>query len=112
MYPTRNAGWPASEPSGASASAVRPFTSNTETNTFGTSAAVIGTSTVSCVDEIANCRYWRTPSRSIVSSAVACSHGDWIMTRADSPGFQVSRSGTSVILFPSIRHDEAPPPMP
>jgi hypothetical protein len=35
----------------------------------------------------------RTPSRSVVSSAVAFSHGDFTMIRAVSPGFQVVFSG-------------------
>jgi hypothetical protein len=50
------------------------------------SDSVIGTVTVCCVDVSANSRLVRTPSRSVVSSAVACSHGDLTMIRAVSPG--------------------------
>jgi hypothetical protein len=50
------------------------------------SASAIGTSIDCCVEVSANCRCERTPSRSVVTSAVACSHGYWIMMRAVSPG--------------------------
>ena len=58
------------------------------------SAAVIGTETVCCVEVNAKVECDRMPSRSTVSNAVAPSHGDWIISRAVSPGLYVSRSGT------------------
>ena len=69
-------GLPESLPSAASSFDVLPFTNSTETNTFGMSASVIGTSTMSCRDETVKRRWLRMPSRSTVSSAVAWSHGD------------------------------------
>ena len=71
--------------------------SSTETYTFGMSSSVIGTSTVCCVEVSVKRSCRRMPSRSTVSSAVAVSHGDWIITRAVSPGFQVFFSGSSVM---------------
>jgi hypothetical protein len=50
------------------------------------SSSVSGTSIDCCVDVSANCRCVRMPSRSVVTSAVACSQGDWIMIFAVSPG--------------------------
>ena len=50
------------------------------------SASPIGTSIDCCVEVSANWRCVRMPSRSVVTSALACSHGDWIMIRAVSPG--------------------------
>ena len=77
---------PGSLPSSGVASLLRPFTSSTDTNTFGMSASVIGT-LIDCCDDVSAKRLCvRTPSRSVVTSAVACSHGDLIMIRADSPG--------------------------
>ena len=61
------------------------------------SFSVIGTLTVVCVDVSSNVFHVRTPSRSVVSSAVACSHGDLTMIRAVSPGFHVFFSGTRSI---------------
>ena len=46
----------------------------------------IGTSIDCWVDVSVNWRCDRMPSRSVVTSAVACSQGDWIMIRAVSPG--------------------------
>ena len=53
---------------------------------LGMSFSVMGTVMVCCVDVSSNGFHVRTPSRSVVSSAVAVSHGDLIMMRAVSPG--------------------------
>ena len=50
---------------------------------------------VCCVEvSVERSRSVRTPSRSVVSSAVAVSHGDLTMMRAVSPGRYVFFSGT------------------
>ncbi len=82
---------------------VRPLMSTTETNTLGMSSSVIGTVTVCMRRGERELALALMPSRSVVTSAVARSHGDWIIMRAVSPGFYVCFSGTSSMRLWSYR---------
>src|SRR5436305_940854 len=72
----RNDGLPGSLASWVTASLLRPLMRTTDTNTFGMSFSLIGTRSVCCVDVSSNSFDVRTPSRSVVSSAVESRRDD------------------------------------
>ena len=93
--PSLKAGLPRSTIAVGCTSPTRPRTTSTETNMFGAYAPSTGTSTTGSLPASGTTRASAMPSRSTVTSAVACWNGMRTWKRAVSPGSYVRFSGST-----------------